>query len=143
LCVIPQLVRKIDEEIGGSMRKRVVGATAVLAAGLALSGCAASNTGQPPANPAPQVGSVENGAAQTETSTQVTKSTGQAEDPGDNGLSTEDSPCTGRDLTAQYQSGEVSLTAGEGNLVVTKMRATPASWTATRTCGCSMGAASS
>ncbi|MDA3643629.1 DUF4232 domain-containing protein [Saccharopolyspora indica] len=89
------------------MRKRVVGATVVLAAGLALSGCAAGS-GQSPANPEPQANgqSIEAGE--------------RTEDSGDNGRSDEDRPCTGRDLTAQYQSGEASPAGGEGTLLVTK-----------------------
>ncbi|RKT86007.1 tRNA pseudouridine55 synthase [Saccharopolyspora antimicrobica] len=95
------------------MRKRVVGATVVLTAGLALSGCAAGS-GQSPASPEPQINgqSVEAG--------EQTATGEQTEDSGDNGRSDEDRPCTGRDLTAQYQSGEASPAGGEGTLLVTK-----------------------
>ncbi|KAA5831077.1 DUF4232 domain-containing protein [Saccharopolyspora hirsuta] len=102
------------------MRKRVVGATVVLAAGLALSGCAAGS-GQSPASPAePQVNG-QSVAAGEQTATGDQTETGErAEGSGDNGRSDEDRPCTGRDLTAQYQSGEASPAGGEGTLLVTK-----------------------
>ncbi|MER7011173.1 DUF4232 domain-containing protein [Saccharopolyspora sp. NPDC000359] len=102
------------------MRKRVVGATVVLTAGLALSGCAAGS-GQSPTSPEPQDGgqSVEAGE-QAATGEQTEGSGEQTGDSGDNGRSDEDRPCTGRDLTAQYQSGQASPTGGEATLLVTK-----------------------
>ena len=79
------------------MRERVVGATVAVVAGLALSGCAGSPE-QSPGSPEPQDGnqSVEAGSAES----------------GDNGMTDEGRPCTGRDLTARYESGEVSPQGG-------------------------------
>ncbi|MDA3624356.1 DUF4232 domain-containing protein [Saccharopolyspora oryzae] len=103
------------------MRKRLVGATVVLAAGLALSGCSGgSGSGHVIGSADPQVDNqtVASDAAQPETDAQQPE--GKTESSGDNGLSGEDRPCTGRDLTVAYQSGEVAPSGGEGKLTATK-----------------------